>query len=278
MNNNYMEGFIASLMITNEYQKLMNYSDMGLDYSEEYASEIERIKHLVTIEDSYYAKLNLEETNSYLSDYPISDSPSVLEERYYNKLLDRRKILLDEPRIDDFTLFSSVIESKIMIDTFKLLNQKLAAIIKNDDVDSDFKEDLLTYHKLSKYDCFTTNNYLEKLALSYGFNISRIPKIEFETIEKEFNIKFIEESKSIFIYYVIEGLEFLIYNKTNDDELAKYNELIELTRLEVLISYLNKQDLIKLYDTINKEFGSMENNQYITTIKKLIRTKKEGLK
>ena len=278
MNNKYKRGFIISSLIISYYNKLKMYAVNDMEDGLEYVNVLDRIRELISVEDDEYRKLDIFEVSSYISSFDNHEE-GLANERYYNKLINQIKVLEEENEyvIDKDVLLSTVIDSKIIIDTYKLVCERMDNFTNNNyEYDSDI-ENLVNYHKISKFYYLTSNNYIEKLALKYNFDIAKIPTLSFKYIQDEFKVNFLNNAHSTFSYYIIDSMKYLENINTNEGILNTYLSLFEISRIEVLLSYLNMKEVNAIMNIWNSYYGNKNNNDALVNVKKIIRKRKEEL-
>lgn len=271
MDDNLLSVRMISMIALSYYEKLINLTNNYMEDSYEYDEIIEKLKEMIMLENKEYNSISIDVINNYFSNLDFNKINTSLEERMFNKLSWRKKVLDGETKTDDMAILSDVIDSKILIDTLKLVNIKINAI----DEDNDMLTVLREYHRNSKYTYLSSNNYLELLSIAYNFDIDKIPSINFSDIEKLYGINFVNSSGKIFYYYIIDGMNYLATINHNDKALEAYLSLMELSRIEVLLKYIDKDMLISIMEVYNKEYSIYKDNAALINVKRLIRKRKE---
>ena len=140
-------------------------------------------------------------------------------------------------------------------------------------------EDIFTleiYNNAHKINYLSSNNYIEAIALKYFFNVTRIPTIYFNEIEEKFEMNFVTQSKQIFLNYAKDSIQEIANFKNNNEYLTAYASLFELSRTEVILEYLDYDNVKKLLAFLDYNYES-DNNEMLNTAKILIKKRKEEL-
>ena len=147
MDGRYESGYIVSSAIITFYNELLEYTLGEMRDSQEYFDCIDKIKRMIIVEDEEYDKLNLKQVNYYLRRLEQSNMHTPVDDRYYERLINRKKVLKKEPVLEGNILLSSIFDSKIIIEAFKNAYLRLEAF----DADSDFKDKLMEYFYTSLF-------------------------------------------------------------------------------------------------------------------------------
>lgn len=274
----YFSGYIISARLVCLYDKLRELSYNSMDDTDEYNQIINEIKRIIKIENEEYDKLEIEEVNFYLDSICRLGIITAIDERYYIKLLNHKKRLSDTPRLDDDSLISLVIDSKMQIDILKKMYELLNRDIADDLEENEFLNELRLYFDASKYAYMTSNNYLEIMALYSNFDVNKIPKLDFYKIEEEFNFKFINESQSIFIDLITFSIDNLFKLDNDDNNVEKVFEMLySFSEVEVFLEYLNKDSLKIISDYYNQNKKKCKNIVSQVNVKRLINNRKKEL-
>ena len=266
MNNNIISIKIASAIVSTYYKMLMNFAANDMENTKEYNDTLYKLKKAINGENNIYEDLTKEDYDElikYYEDYELENSTDA---RIYTKVRNYQRLNMPNAVvIDGDILLSSAITTKVLIDVLKLTNNKI------DNLDDYDKDIIKIYSNIMKYTYLSSNCYIENLALKNNYNIEDMPVINFYMIEKVSNVKFMEYAQDLFMQYIKDSIEEL--NNIDEDEyLNKYTEIFELSRIEVMLPYLNKESLVKLAIFLN---NLNINNNEITKVKKLINKRKE---
>ena len=156
------------------------------------------------------------------------------------------------PNISDEEILSlaDIVNSKILIDTFKLMEKKIFHLICNTDEEKKFRSNLLLYnhqHALLKLNF----HYLsEKFGLKSDYNLFCISTIDLEKVQERIfkdtgnKIDLIVLARNgifsdlITFLNSLENVEF-----TEDDEESIYDNFYYVSYIEVVLPYLTQEQL-----------------------------------
>ena len=105
---------------------------------------------------------------------------------------------------------------------------------------------------------------------------SRIPTIYFNEIEEKFEMNFVTQSKQIFLNYAKDSIQEIANFKNDNGYLTAYASLFELSRTEVILEYLDYDNVKNLLAFLDYNYES-DNNEMLNTAKILIKKRKEEL-
>lgn len=265
MSNNIISIKIASTIVTTYYKMLMNLASQDKDKTDEFYEIIDKLKKAVDGEEQLYNNLTSEEYDELIKYYQGNKLQSSTDARIYIRVKNYQRLNLPSLIIyDKNILLSSVITAKLIIDVLKMVNQKI------DDLEDNDKEIIKLYANIINITYLSSNEFIEKIALNNDFDINEIPVINFSNIEKTFNVKFINEAQDLLMQYVNDSYEELNSLNYEDEYLNEYTKLLELSRIEIMIPYLNKDNLLRV-----KELCNTGNSDLFTEIKKLIKNKEK---
>lgn len=246
------------LNIPDEYANIQMNSSTIIEYyinlitsilendDENFKIYLELLKEIIEEEIQNYKKIDSVTAMKLLSYINEDDTMSLEVNRYYHRLKERADILIDMPKLADGTTLYTVLNSKIIIDSFKKFCNK----IRNN-------KTLFNNEKMQRYDeylmmaaiiYFTDNTFLEQLTLKNNFDISKIPTITLEEIREMFqldNNDQIEEMLCTSILASISNLNFM--NKDmNNKRNSKNNENEESNNTPEFYEIMNAIDLIRI--------------------------------
>jgi len=274
--NKYINGYIISIRIVSLYDKLREYSYNNITDTEEYYTCIEEIKKLIKLENNEYNKLDISLINNYLDNICQEGIDNPYDERYYLKLLNHKKRIVNKENNSEDSIVSMIIDSKIQIDVLKKINELIYTCNTFNYDEELFLNELISYHEASKYTYLTSNNYLELLSLYSDFNIEKIPTLSFEKIEEEYNLSFIEESQPIFIDSITFSIDNLFKLDDNNNNIEKvYTMLYNFSEIEVFLSYLTLNSLKIISDYYENNLKNCKGSIARTNIKRLINNRKK---
>lgn len=288
------------LNIPDEYANIQMNSSTIIEYyinlitsilendDENFKIYLELLKEIIEEEIQNYKKIDSVTAMKLLSYINEDDTMSLEVNRYYHRLKERADILIDMPKLADGTTLYTVLNSKIIIDSFKKFCNK----IRNN-------KTLFNNEKMQRYDeylmmaaiiYFTDNTFLEQLTLKNNFDISKIPTITLEEIREMFqldNNDQIEEMLCTSILASISNLNFMnkdMNNKRNSKnneneasnntpEFYEIMNAIDLIRIEIQWKLLNKNSKQELRKKIYQNYKN--NNSLVMRRVKIILEKEK---
>ena len=258
-------GLGISVKICKLYEKLVYLELFDENNKQEYIDTVSELGLLIQNETDIYDKLDVFDLNKYYSLIKDNtDEFDVVKNRYFLKLKERIDCLDNIDLVDyPFTL-DTAIYGKILLDSLV----KIEIQFKNIDNDNSIY-DLYSFHKTYKYTLISSNDFLERLAISFNFDLVNIPLVSFDKIKDNFNCDNSFNSKLNFKLYLfaIDTINNLINNDNNLDISNLYSNLLNISHLEVIISYMNKTMLERLVLYCeNKNISEMKNGKFINNI------------
>lgn len=263
-----------------------NYNDIKLI--------LDKIKSEINIEYRTYDNILLDDIDDMIKIIHLKDGKELkfadirVNSRLailYDKLCGNTVLNLDiVSNIDENLNFSLVdlVTSKIVIDVYKLLDSKLDSINVSDNKSLSYFNSIRTLNTEYMVYKLSLNEVSERLGLEYGYDIKRIPIISINDIEKNIfethglNINLGNDLNSkVFKYLLSKINEFKEMNIDMDNYESIYDNLLYVSIFEVLITYLNNNQLEFLMAYFNR-FNS-DNKIVLSNIKKLVRSKINGL-
>lgn len=188
------------------------------------------------------------------------------------------------PTLDENLNFSLIdlISSKIVIDIYKLLDNKLSLLSVNDDKSREYVEKIININKQYVIYKLCLHEVSERLAIDYCYDISKMPSISIDEIERNYfetygtviDLKRNINSK-VFRYIITKINEFRNIAMNTDDYESIYDNLLYVTQIEVLITYLTKSQLefILAYCSRIKS----DNKMVLDNVKRLVRSQINGI-
>ena len=279
----------ASLNVINLYDIL---NDVLIDNSSKYDDFIfilNELKLAIVEEDNIYSCLNLNDIKEFidkikldrlLRDYSFVDVRVSSKLAYFSEILNGDYIdnngLFSELD-DDFKIsIKDLISSKISIDLYRLIRTKIDSLSLSD------SKSLKIANKMKEEDVqqfiykISLRVLGEKLAISNLFNIYKIKDIDFSNIESIIFdnygvdidiINYINKEVYKNIIGVIDILKTL--NINSNDCYKIYDNLVYTSQIEVLIQYLNKEELEEILGYLNQINTS--NKLVMSNIKKILK-------
>ena len=270
MNEKLQKAYLASAIIQSYYMKLSELSYQECEDTEEYVEIIDKLKKATNGEKTIYDEIPEEEIDTAIAHFKENDISNVFEARMYSRL---NQSLRKRQNSDLLAELANIISSKIIIDVLKKVFLEISKL-KLLEVPEEDVAALLLRNDIYKYNYLTGNDFIEQIALQYKFNILSLPTIKFEEIESSFKTSFVKKSAGLFYSYIVESIEELQEIETEDKYNNIYVTLFEMSRIEVMLPYLNKEYLIKLAKYLDS-LKDKANNDIIKKIKKLIIKRKE---
>lgn len=265
--------FEISSKVVSKYNEL--YSIMMEYYLEDssiYESYIYDILQLIIDEYNIYNTLSIDEINIFLKviDKNNYDDNDMIAFRFKNKLTMLKNIYLNV-RIDknilkldiipdnfEFYIFESLI-SFIDIEMMKRLKYKLDDICVNDYYDLSFVNAMFReFNESLVYQCFD-NSLSEIIYLKSNMDVCNIPSIDIKNlinfiddILKIENDNYFRPIDSTMISFSKIVIDRLVSEDFKNDPKTIFSFMALITRLEVLIEYMDKDCLIALINYCNE--------------------------
>lgn len=171
-----------------------------------------------------------------------------------------------------------LINSKITIDTQKLVYNKISNLIADSDDTKNYIMMLKDIDKIYLISYLNLYEVSERLLINSSFDVERIPSFSFKELEenifndKGLNIDIIANYNNIFYLTSVNLIETIYQSKFNPSRVTSiYNNLYYVSKLDVLINYLNKEQLHNLLNLCNKlNINEMLKNDITNNINKKI--------
>ena len=278
LNNQLQNCYNYSSIVMMKYKELLvMFSVDDTDDMLCYFDMIEELKEYVLKEYDAYEKLLLYDKNRLISkiDSLINDScDSVEYMRFRSKLQFTKNIFLgyqiraSQLSIDDvpgdlrFDIYS-VLLSTIHVKTFISIKDKIDSISfveGNEEFIKALEDKLLS--KLLYRACGT--DLFEIMVLYNSFNIEKFSDVNMDALKKVFSKIYLNTDIDEHINEILFNL--IISDISNINKIKKFNNCPEdvftylyfITRIEVIISFMNRTNLQKLYDCCNEiNFNNM---------------------
>ena len=160
------------------------------------------------------------------------------------------------------------INSKIVVDTFLILDRKLSSLSVSSDSERGFVDKIKVFnlgHMIFKFSSYEVS---EKLALFYKFDISKIPSLDLIKFDS-----FDDDLLNNEIYDTfIRSLSWLCSNSLIENDAENvYDNLYFISNLEALLQYLNKEQCENLLVYCSQV--KSKNKFVMDNVKRLIKSK-----
>ena len=249
---------------------------------------IDKIKDEINIEYKIYDNLNLNDIDNLIKIIRSRNELKFADIRVntrlvtlYDKLCGNTVLNLNMiANIDENLNFSLIdlVTSKIVIDIYKLLDIKLDNITVNDNKSLTYMNDIRILNIEYMIYKLSLNEVSERLGLEYGYDIKNMPIISISNIENNIfetyglNVDLKKELNSkVFRYLLSKINELRKMNMDIDSYDSIYDNLLYVSIIEILISYLNNNQL-EFFMAYFKRFES-DNKIVLSNVKKLVRSK-----
>ncbi len=262
---------ILCSVINTYYQKLADLTINGCEDSVEYDEVLDNLRDKIELEKKELKKLDLKTIRSFFDNY-YTDEDNPIDNRRFSRLSEREKVLCGEPKLDDDSLLSNVIESKILIDMFKLVYKKI--LTQEDKMSEEDFISTMMYYNFSKFTYLTENTFIEKIALAHNFHVDELPELSFDEIEKAFNIPLKKNLMEILRRNIFTELEALSEICEDDKVLSNYLKTTELARIQVMLKYLDERTFNDVFYSYMALYGESKSDM-MKQAKKLIKKRKK---
>ena len=288
LNDEYDKLFLITDEIVNSYNELLLLSIFDEDSIDRYFLLFEKLEDLVKKEFEYYNKFekkdlsiclnklsNMNENEMDLKNVRIGFRLSCIYDRITNNTINLKE-LFPQFNIDIELGIFDLNNSKIVIDTYKLINNKLNALVCYDDksnMDVDRLSKLNMQNAIYKISMYETSELLGLISL---YDLDSIISIDFKMIDEKYYKKF---GKKIDIHSIVKDKFYTtsieLINRLNKNGLDGnnivniYDNLYLVSQLEILFDYLSISELFKIsmyFDNTNIDSKLIVNN-----VKSLIR-------
>lgn len=269
----YIMGLGVSVKICRAYQKLISLTLNDKDNIEEHLDCVNEIKSLIEDETLTYDKLDVIDLDKYFKRISEDDTNNFdeVKSRYYLKLKERIDLLDNDALYEyPFTLNTAIL-GKILLDALTNVEKQFLTT-KNDNKHKDSENDpiynLYSFHNTYKYTLIASNDFLERLTVDFDFHLSSIPEITFEKIKENFDCddSFYKDLNRTLYLMAIDTINTLINDRNSMQISHLYSNLLFISQLEVIISYLDEDSRKKLMDYCNSiNIKEYSNGKYITS-------------
>ena len=275
MNENIVKTKLASMLVEMYYNKIRSLLCAKQEDTSEFKDLVIKLRNCVNVENNEYHLLSEKDIRTIFMELDKNGIDNNVDIRVSNKIINEKK-LRGNFKVKNGVMLSDAITTKVIIDILKRIDKKIE-FLKTEGELSD--EDIFTleiYNNAHKINYLSSNNYIEAIALKYFFNVSRIPTIYFNEIEEKFEMNFVTQSKQIFLNYAKDSIQEIANFKNDNGYLTAYASLFELSRTEVILEYLDYDNVKNLLAFLDYNYES-DNNEMLNTAKILIKKRKEEL-
>ena len=169
----YIMGLGISVKICKTYEKIIYLELIDETNSKEYIESINELKKLIDDETKAYDKLDIIDLDKYYkkSNEELLNNLDAVKSRYHSKLKERID-LLDSPILDiyPFTIDTAIF-GKILLDALVNVEKQFKTLNTN----NNHIYELYSFHKTYKYTIIASNDFLERIATNFNFNLQNIP-------------------------------------------------------------------------------------------------------
>ncbi len=281
---------IISKQILEKYKSLLSISNIIAVSNDKYQEIINEIKELVRKEYDLVHSLSLIEVELSLETIKELGLIYIDESwvRVLDKILEYREVhkrntitsgnlgIKSIPKDLEFSTYD-IILSMVDIETIKKVKNKIYNLVVSCDSDRRFVQSLKEKLNNSKENLLFNGASSEVIALYYNINIDQIPNIDIskikETLPANINIdSILNNSTQAYITKILDSLaRNTFYN--NPEDVFTYLTLI--TQIEVMINYMDRMVLDKIY-RYGSQITNINNSNNMETAKKLIKRKIEN--
>lgn len=277
-------------LIINKYIDLLSFS-IYFGGNKQNKNLINEIKSLVIEEYKLYSTMSLDEINKYLvllADENLYDDKSTIS-RMNDKLGNLKEIIngryFSSGDLNKKTLFGDmkfsiydVMLSIINIESIKKIKRKIDSLRANNDNDESFVKQLRYRLELSKNELLFSLSTSEMLAIHADMDIDKIENLDVfklnKLLSKYVDDKYIRDSfyntAAVYMKNILDRVANLYVDNSNPDDVFYYLSLI--TRIEILVGYMNKMTLNIIYDYCDMLINE-DNKRNIEMVKRLIKAK-----
>lgn len=273
----YIMGLGISVKICKIYDELIGLTLADNEYSETFDEYVDTLRKLIEDETVAYKKLDEPSTIAYFDKISENNETEFdnVKSRYYSKLCERINVFDNGKGVSSFPFsLNTAIIGKILLEALQKVEKKILDSISIQE-DKNTIDVLYSFHKTYKYTVISMNDFLERLAILYYFDLDSIPEVSFDKIKCNFkcNDNFSEYLNNRLLDLAKEIINILIIDCQDVNVNDIYSSLLAMSQLEVIISYLNKEKLEELvtYCKLNNIY-SCNKGSYV---KNLINGKKK---
>ena len=275
MNENIVKTKFASMLVEMYYNKIRSLLCAKQEDTSEFKDLVIKLRNCVNVENNEYHLLSEKDLRTIFTGFDKNGINNNVDVRVSNKIINEKK-LRGNFKVKNGVMLSDAITTKVIIDILKRIDKKIEFLKTEGELNDEDIFTLEIYNNAHKINYLSSNNYIEAIALKYFFNVTRIPTIYFNEIEEKFEMNFVTQSKQIFLNYAKDSIQEIANFKNNNEYLTAYASLFELSRTEVILEYLDYDNVKKLLAFLDYNYES-DNNEMLNTAKILIKKRKEEL-
>ena len=275
MNENIVKTKFASMLVEMYYNKIRSLLCAKQEDTSEFKDLVIKLRNCVNVENNEYHLLSEKDIRTIFMELDKNGIDNNVDVRVSNKIINEKK-LRGNFKVKNGVMLSDAITTKVIIDILKRIDKKIEFLKTEGELNDEDIFTLEIYNNAHKINYLSSNNYIEAIALKYFFNVTRIPTIYFNEIEEKFEMNFVTQSKQIFLNYAKDSIQEIANFKNNNEYLTAYASLFELSRTEVILEYLDYDNVKKLLAFLDYNYES-DNNEMLNTAKILIKKRKEEL-
>lgn len=284
MNDVFDKHFLVSYDIIESYDLLASllFSKECDKYTDDVKLILGNLKKLLTMESSKYNTIYLEDIMFYtnelkkipqswhdLVDFRICYRLACVYDRLRNYTINLAD-LFPEFNIDYELGIRDVINSKIEIDTYKLISNKLKKLCLIDEKSIDYKSKLLNLNNQYVVLKLCMRELEEIILLKYNFDIEKFPDIDLSIVEDKISVDMgcntkvrdiVKDKIYNDVISLIDRLKIMTLDPNNIGNI--YDNLFLTAHLEILLDYLDidKLNEVSLYcDNICSKNMVIKNN------------------
>ena len=291
LNNKIINCYLITKEVVNKYMELLpiilNNSMEEVTVYETYVNEV---KELVFKEYNAYSNLNLSDIDTSMVLFSKEEYDGSIVGYRMKRKLKNWKDIYDGNKIDlgqlglkfdndnmIFNTFATLI-GLIDIKVMKLVKEKLNVLYIDNSNDYNFVE--LLYREFSSifFSQIFDNDFIEIVGLSYNMDIENIPDIDINVLINYINNIYALKDDNCFKPASLSLVEVskitmnrLFTIEFENDPAIVFKYLLFITRIEELISYVDKNCLYKLLEHCESYSG--KNDFSINKVRKLIKDK-----
>ena len=293
MNDIFDKHFLVSYDIIESYDILASllFSKDRVKYNDDIKSVLDNLKKQLLKESSKYNTICLKDIMFYtnelrkipeawhdLVDFRICYRLACVYDRLRNYTINLSELI---PNYEvDFELgIRDVINSKIEIDTYKLVSKKLSNLCLSDEKSQDFRDKLLNLNNQYAVLKLCMRELAEIMLLKSNFDIDKIEDIDLSIVEGKISIDMgcdtkirdiVKEKIYADVISLVDRLRFMSLEEDNVGNI--YDNLFLTSHLEILLDYLDYDKLYEfsLYcDNISGKSMMIKNNVNCIVKKKI---------
>ena len=278
---NLNKAMVVSTIIAGYYEKLIRFTVLEEEDSDEYNEYIKLIQKAKKEENKLYQNLSHKELIDYINsnDFKNSvyNSQTIAQVRICKKLIEIGSKVLNNEAIDrNIPSLSEIIDNAILLEALKKVNRQIESLEDYDIDDPEVLMKLKAHNKVCKYGQLMPDNYMEELALNYNFNIEKIPLTPLDKIKKEETKDIAHLMMPLLYVKFFKELNILENINYNDPTLNTYHAYVILSKIEIILNNLDKKTLEKITNKFERDHKNTT-NETIEYTKSLLRKRKENI-